>query len=330
MIETIYVEKKIKNHPKTKSILKKFKKSRRIEIDKYAEIFNIRNQNFRIQKANPNLILAHKNDGFVLPAPKGFGIGSSKNFYFSHMLNCIYDCRYCFLQGMFSSANYVIFVNFEDFDMCLKNVIKDNVNTKITFFSGYDCDSLAFENVTGFAKHILPLFEQYPEVDIEFRTKSIQREPFMTIKPMKNVIMAYSLMPDLMSSSLDNKAPSISKRIEVISDLALRGWKIGLRFDPLVYGKDWELLYEDLLEKVYNSISLESIHSVSLGPLRFPKKMFKNILKLYPEEPLFTSPLSRNKEIVSYDSKIEEEMSAFCEKVSLKYLDNSQIFKCYV
>jgi len=329
LIETIYIEKKIKNHPKTKSILKKFKKSRLIEIDKYAEIFNIRNQNFRIQKANPNLILAHKNDGFVLPAPEGFGIGSSKNFYFSHMLNCIYDCRYCFLQGMFSSANYVIFVNFEDFDICIKNVIKDNVNTKITFFSGYDCDSLALENVTGFAKHILPLFEQYPEVDIEFRTKSIQREPFMTIKPMKNVIMAYSLMPDLMSSSLDNKAPSISKRIEVISDLALRGWKIGLRFDPLIYGKDWEFLYEDLLEKVYNSISLESIHSVSVGPLRFPKKMFKNILKLYPEEPLFTSPLSLNKEIVSYDSKIEEEMSAFCKKVSLKYLDNSQIFKCY-
>ena len=82
MIETIYIEKKIKNHPRTKSILKKFKKSRFIEIDKYAEIFNKRNQNFRIQKANPNLILAHKNDGFVLRAPQGFGIGSSKNFTF--------------------------------------------------------------------------------------------------------------------------------------------------------------------------------------------------------------------------------------------------------
>ena len=57
--------------------------------------------------------------------------------------------------------------------------------------------------------------------------------------------------------------------------------------------------------------------------------MYKDILKLYPEEPLFTSPLSSNKEIVSYDAKIEEEMLAFCQKVSLKYLDNSQIFKCY-
>ena len=329
MIETIYIEKKIKNHPRTKFILKKFKKARVLEIDKYAEIFNKRNQNFRIQKTNPDLILAHKNDGFVLPAPEGFGIGSSENFYFSHMYNCIYDCRYCFLQGMFSSANYVIFVNFEDFDTSIKNVINNNINSKITFFSGYDCDSLALENVTGFAKHILPLFQQYPEVDIEFRTKSIQREPFMSIEPMKNVIMAYSLMPDLMSSSLDNKVPSISKRIQTISDLALKGWKIGLRFDPLIHGEDWKSLYENLLEKVYNSIPLESIHSVSVGPLRFPKKMFKDILKLYPDEPLFTSPLASSKGVVSYDEKIEEEMSSFCKTLTLKYLNNSQIFRCY-
>ena len=66
MIETIYVEEVIKNHPRTKFILNKFKKSRIILINKYGEIFNKRNQNFRIQKANPCLILAHKKDGFVL------------------------------------------------------------------------------------------------------------------------------------------------------------------------------------------------------------------------------------------------------------------------
>ena len=80
MIETIYIEKKIKNHPRTNSILSKFKKARFIEIDKYGEIFNKRNQNFRIQKFSPDLILAHKESGLVLPAPDGFGIGNSKNF----------------------------------------------------------------------------------------------------------------------------------------------------------------------------------------------------------------------------------------------------------
>ena len=31
------------------------------------------------------------------------------------MFNCIYDCDYCYLQGMYPSANIVVFVNHEDF-----------------------------------------------------------------------------------------------------------------------------------------------------------------------------------------------------------------------
>ena len=142
MIETIYIEKKIINHPRTKFILSKFKNARHIEINRFGEIFNKRNQNFRIQKNNPDLILAFKNDSHVLPAPEGFGIGSSRNYYFSHMYNCIYDCRYCFLQGMYSSANYVVFVNFEDFETSLKKIIKENevytcVNEEIIKMSIY-------------------------------------------------------------------------------------------------------------------------------------------------------------------------------------------------
>ncbi len=330
MIETIYVEEAIKNHPRTKFILEKFKKSRIISINKYGEIFNKRNQNFRIQKANPSLILANKKDSFVLSAPEGFGIGSSKNFYFSHMYNCIYDCRYCFLQGMYSSANYVIFVNFEDFDIAIKKTLEKNVNSKLTFFSGYDCDSLAFENVTGFAKHILTVFRTYPQIEIEFRTKSVQKEPFLSMKPMQNVILAYSLMPELMSKALDNKAPSISKRINVISELSARGWKIGLRFDPLIHGKNWKELYQDLLEYMYNKISLDSLHSVSFGSLRFPKRMYKDIFKLYPNEPLFSSPLSLNNKMISYDIEIEEEMTSYCKNLSLKYINENQIFKCSI
>ena len=75
------------------------------------------------------------------------------------MYNCIYDCSYCFLQGMYSSANFVLFVNYEDFVLEIKKLISKKEN--ITFFSGYDCDSLALENITGFASYILPIFKEY-------------------------------------------------------------------------------------------------------------------------------------------------------------------------
>ena len=29
-------------------------------------------------------------------------------------MNCVFDCEYCYLKGMYPSANLVVFVNLED------------------------------------------------------------------------------------------------------------------------------------------------------------------------------------------------------------------------
>ena len=138
-----------------------------------------------------------------------------------------------------------------------------------------------------------------------------------------------TLGPLSISSSLDNKAPSISKRIKAMSNLASKGWKIGLRFDPLIHGRNWKVLYKEMLENIYKSVPLESIHSVSFGPLRFPKEMFKDIFKLYPDEPLFSGPLSNKKGMVAYDLKIEKEMASFCKRITKRYVHENQIFQCF-
>ena len=328
LINTIYFEEDVREHPRAQSILSRFKRAHRIPIGQFGELFNKRTQNFRIQKSNPSLILARKHEKHVLQAPDGFGIGGTKNFYFSHMYNCLYDCRYCFLQGMYASANYVIFVNFEDFDHSIKHVINKNPDEQITFFSGYDCDSLALENITGFAAHILETFKNYPSTLLEFRTKSIQIEPLISVRPLKNVVVAYSLMPGLMAAALDNKAPTVERRIEVMSKLAGKGWKIGLRFDPLIYGRNWKILYKHLIEEVFKTIPENSIHSVSFGPLRFPKSMYKKIFKLYPEERLFVGPLSQKGLTVAYKSEIEGEMTDFCRHLFAKFVPDSIVFQC--
>ena len=196
MIDTIFIEQDVLDHERTKTVVSKFPKSRRIIISRYQEVFNKRTQNFRLQKKQPALILASKHKNFVLPAPAGFGIGTKKNFYFSHMYNCLYDCRYCFLQGMYSSANYVLFVNYEDFYSQIETTISDNAKGRITFFSGYDCDSLAFEKISGFLKNTLPVFSGLERADLELRTKSVQLEPLLSMEPQQNCIVAFSLMPE--------------------------------------------------------------------------------------------------------------------------------------
>ncbi len=306
--------------------MSRFKKASLIPIDRYGEIFNRKNQSFRIQKKSPSLILARKHNGHVLKAPAGFGIGDDLNFYFSHMYNCLYDCEYCFLQGMYSSASYVVFVNYEDFELQLESVLKNNSYQKITFFSGYDCDSLAFENVTGFVSHFLPFFQRNSEALLELRTKSYQLQPLLSSEPIQNCVVAFSLMPEVMALALDHKAPSIKRRIEAMKTLSQKGWRIGLRFDPLIYGKNWKDLYSDLLTEIFEQLPSESIHSITYGALRFPKKMHKIVSASHPNSKLFVRLFQNDNGIMTYGKEIENDMIKYCTRLSLNYVSEKLIF----
>ncbi|GIT53918.1 MAG: hypothetical protein Ct9H300mP16_10780 [Pseudomonadota bacterium] len=99
------------------------------------------------------------------------------------MLNCIYDCRYCFLQGMYRSAHYVVFVNYEAFFAGMAGKLEAHPGEAVWFFSGYDCDSLALEPVTGFVSEMLSWLKKYPRAHVELRTKSTQVRSLLAAEP---------------------------------------------------------------------------------------------------------------------------------------------------
>ena len=326
MIDTIYIENEISSHPRTKYILRRFQNAKIITCDRYTEIFNRKSQNFRLQKNKPALIIAKKHKNMVLPIPKQYGIGGKYNYYFSHMLNCVYDCRYCFLQGMFQSANYVLFVNYEDFMCEIKSTLKKHNDDSVHFFSGYDCDSLALDSVSNFVADFLPFFEQNQDALIELRTKSVQIKSLLQRAPINNCIVAFSFTPEKIATLLEHKTPSISKRLNAVIELQKLGWKIGLRFDPLIYTKHFNNEYEKLFNNIFSKINPELLHSVSLGSFRLPKDYFKKLEKLYPDELLLASPLSEDNGMVSYPNNLRNEMLEFCENRIRTYAPDEKLF----
>lgn len=326
MIETIYVEKNILKHERARTILDRFPSARKIICDRYSEVFNPNAQNFRVQKAKPSLILAEKFKNFVLPAPPGYGIGSRSNFYFSHMLNCLYDCRYCFLQGMYRSAHYVVFVNYEDFQTEIQKIAAQNRSARPHFFSGYDCDSLAMDPVTGFAASFLKVFEKLPGAYLELRTKSTQIRSLLAREALQNCVVAFSFTPSNVSEALEQRVPSIERRIDAMAKLSRRGWPVGLRFDPLIYEKNYAFNYEKLFERIFSSIDAESLHSVSIGGFRVPIPFFRKMRSLYPEEKLFASPLKPNGNMISFRSSLENEMLGFCTGALIRYVPREKLF----
>lgn len=328
MIETIYIEENIVQHPRVIEIMTRFPQARKIICGRYGEVFNPKAQNFRLQKQKPALILAEKYKNFTMPVPSGYGIGASRNFYFSHMLNCLYDCRYCFLQGMYQSANYVLFINYEDFQDEIKQRCAETPTEAVHFFSGYDCDSLALEPVTGFAEQFLPIFETIPNAWLELRTKSTQVRSLLSREAFPRCIVAFSLNPDEIATKVEAKAPSLERRLDALLKLQTHGWQIGLRFDPMIYQLGYQQQYQHLFEQVFSVIKLESLHSVSLGAFRLPEKYFKKVHKLFPDEKLFVSPLENNQGMISYKEALEQEMTNFCTEQLLRYIPKELFFPC--
>jgi len=314
LIDLIYIEEQCRDHPRVQRICQRFPHAERVSCRHYGEVFNPGAQSFRLQKRRPALILACKRDGFVLPAPAGYGVGGGRNYYFSHMLNCIYDCRYCFLQGMYRSAHYVLFVNFEDFETAIAAQARRDHGRRPWFFSGYDCDSLALEPVTGFIGRMLDSFEGLPGAWLEIRTKSTQIRCLRERPALPNVVVAFSLTPEAVSRRLEARVPALDKRIAALAELARRGWPIGLRFDPVLYDPDYERQYEALFARVFERLDPATVHSVTLGAFRMPRDFHRRIARLYPDEPLYAMPMAERRGMVGYPPGIEAAMLAFCRE----------------
>lgn len=328
MIDTLYIEENLLEHPRALSILDRFPKARRIVCRRYGEVFNPKAQNFRLQKQQPALILAEKYKNFAIPAPDGYGIGGRRNYYFSHMLNCLYDCRYCFLQGMYQSAHYVLFVNFEDFQNELAGICREFAQDDVYFFSGYDCDSLALEPVTGFAEHFLPFFATLPNAWLELRTKSTQIRSLLNREPLPRCVVAFSLNPETIAAKVEEKAPPLQRRLEAMTKLQQRGWRIGLRFDPLIYCSNFEELYRQLFSEVFAVVNPEQLHSVSLGTFRLPEAYFKKMHKLYPDAKLFAGPLEQRESMITYRDDLEHKMIEFCTEQLLCHIPKNLLYPC--
>ncbi len=328
MISAIYIERELRQQNRVQEILRRFPSVPYIECEHYSELFNRHHQNFRLQKKMPALILAKKDNKYVLPTPVGYGVGAQHNYYFSHMLNCMYDCRYCFLQGMYNSANYVLFINYESFEQEMEHIVAAHQGESVGLFSGYDCDSLALEPVTQFVDYFLDFFAKHPQAILELRTKSTQVRTLLDREPLSNCLVAFSFTAEPISNALEHKVPKVQKRLDALGRVQQAGWPIGLRFDPVIYSDTYQGDFTKLCEQVFAVVDTQKLHSVSLGAFRLPQQFMTKMVNLYPDEKLFASQFEKQGAMISYPEDLEQEMMAYCESVLFNYINADQFFYC--
>jgi spore photoproduct lyase len=101
-----------------------------------------------------------------------------------------------------------------------------------------------------------------------------------------------------------------------------------LRFDPVVYHRDYQAAFVDLLDQLFTQIDGQKLHSVSLGSFRLTRDHFRRVSRLYPEEPLFAQSMHLNNGIISYPLDREREMIQFCEAQLMKHISEQSYQPC--
>ncbi|WP_040683764.1 SPL family radical SAM protein [Thermobrachium celere] len=320
----IYVEKRAKDYELTKEILNRFKNANIIEIDHYKDIFCRSNQNFVLQKQSPKLILAVKQNNLIYRgADVCEDFGNKHFFYTSIMMNCIYDCEYCYLQGMYTSANIVIFVNIEDYFLEVKELLKKH---PVYLCISYDTDLLAFERITNYVRKWIDFARFHKDLVIEIRTKSANFDSIKDITSIENVIFAWTLSPDEVIKKYEHNTPSLQNRLNSIRSAIDKGWKVRLCFDPILYIENWKEQYEVLIDKVFKNISGNKIYDVSLGLFRVSKDYLKRMRKQRPNSVVLNFPFENEGGVSSYNQSLSEDMIMYVYKKVSKYVDKEKIY----
>ncbi len=324
----IYVEENVLENQTAKSILSHFKNSHIIKINHYKDVFNRKNQSFAMQKAVPALIVAEKTNELVYKgAPFCQSFGNPDFYYTSFVLNCLYDCEYCYLRGMYPGGNIVVFVNCEDFFDEVSKISKDK---EIFLCISYDTDLLALEPVLGFCKKWHTFAQSHPNVNIELRTKCSNMSFIKSLMPLPNFIIALTLTPQKVVSLYEHKTPSLNQRLAAAKEILSKGFPLRISLDPVLYVTDFEKTYIDFIQAIQANINLSKLQDAAFGSFRISPAYLKAMRKNYPNSLISAYPFQTQNGVCAYPKNIENYMSKFIYEQLLKILPPSKIYPWHI
>ena len=232
----IYIEERALSYPFTDKIIQRFPNAKRVIIGHYKNVFNRPRQDFVLQKQAPKLILAVKEEPFLYEGPEVCEDFGYDNFYYaSTLLNCLYNCDYCYLQGLYPSANIVAFVNIGDFFAAVE---KQLAQRELYLCVSYDTDLLAFEGLLPYTASWIEFARKHQNLLVEIRTKSANFNKIKQLEPVHQAILAWSMSPAPIAERYEKLAPGLESRLKAAAQAIEYGWKVRLSLEPVLKVED--------------------------------------------------------------------------------------------
>ena len=144
-IDRLYLEQRVANHPDTSAVLSRYPDATLVTIDDYRTVFDRPKQEFQTQKQGRVLIVAaDRGEGLYRGAARLDSFAEGRLFYNAPVRNCVYNCDYCFLQGMHPSGYTVLYLGDQE---SVSAVDRELESGPIYLCISYVTDLLAVESL---------------------------------------------------------------------------------------------------------------------------------------------------------------------------------------
>jgi spore photoproduct lyase len=322
----VYIEQDAYRYPVTQQILESINYKHIINIQNYKNFFNRTNQSFQAQKKSTKLILAVKKDNFSYKGSDMSDNFGHEHFYYNTTIqNCIYNCDYCYLQGMFNSANIVIYVNITDFFEHTNLLLKTG---SVFLCISYDTDLLALETVVPYTTLWIDYARPKENLTMEVRTKSHNFSKLASIEPPSNTILAWTVSPEEIVKKYEKRTPSLKVRLQNINAAIQRGWRTRICMDPILYIENWREVYSTAIDSIFSGLQEPSrLEDVTVGVFRVNTDYLKKMRRQNPS-PALHFPFLQVGNIQTYSPDLQNNILDFVSTKISTYYPKEKI-RCY-
>jgi spore photoproduct lyase len=256
--------------------------------DKEAIVSEVASLEDAITEGKKRLLITIQKGSFFKSCPGCLEKMVHCNYYVLNLgSNCHMECSYCFLQGYLDNPLMILYANIEDMMAEISALFSRYPKRPYRVGTGELIDSLALDGLTGVSRALVPFFTQWKNALLELKTKTNQVDTLLDLNPQGRVVVSWSLNPPTIIQTQELKTSSLEERLIAASKCQEAGYKIGLHFDPLIYYKEWEKDYKELLACIFNTINPRNIAWVSLGSLRFAPELKTVIRRRFPQSKIF-------------------------------------------